>query len=154
MAYSVDASALIDAWEKWYSPSHHPSLWSKIEILAQKGGFNVPDLVIEELGDKDDDVYKWCKDRESIIKFESGKRVQKNVAEIVNEYKNLDQGDGQKNSADPFVIAVAMENGSTVITHENPTNNLSGPRIPDVCRDIGVEWVRFPEVFKREGWQF
>lgn len=154
MAYAVDASALIDAWRKWYSPSHHPSLWSKVETLASKGAFQVPDIVLEELDEKDDEVHEWCKDRESILKVESGSNVQKNVRKIVNAYENLTQGDGKKNSADPFVIALAMQNGSTVVTHEEPTGDLKGPRIPDICRAEGLDWIRFPGVFEREGWQF
>lgn len=152
--YSVDASAIIDAWWLWYSPSHHPSLWNKLEYLASVGKFEVPGLVLEEIDEKDDEVSDWCKDRESILRVDSGKEVQSNVRELVARYPNLTQGDGDKNSADPFVIALAMHRRSTVVTHEEPTGDLTGPRIPDVCNDVGLEWTKLPGVFERENWEF
>ena len=114
----------------------------------------VSDLVLEELNEKEDEVYKWCDEREGILKVDSGQDIQDNVREIVSRYPNLTQGDGKKNSADPFVIALAMHNRSVVVTHEKPTGSLSGPRIPDVCSDLGLEWTRLPGVFEKEGWQF
>lgn len=41
----------------------------------------------------------------------------------------------KKNSADPFVIALAKQEHCKVVTEEVPSRNSKSPKIPDVCNE-------------------
>jgi len=51
---------------------------------------------------------------------------------------------------DPFVIAVARAKTFTVISGENATRKLEAPRIPDVCDDLGIRWIRMLDFFREQ----
>jgi len=52
--------------------------------------------------------------------------------------------------ADPFVVALATERDLTVLCAER--SKPSKPRIPDVCRELGIDCIGLVELFRREGW--
>ena len=57
--------------------------------------------------------------------------------------------------ADPWVIALAMQyQHGVVVTEEQPTGDLANPKIPDVCKDLGVEWLTIAGLVKKENWVF
>lgn len=148
------SSALIDAWTKWYSPETIPHFWDKIEELARAGNLTLPDAVLLELSVKDDDLYKWCHERKDFICTPSIQEIQDLLKRIANNYPNLRGGSQNKNFADPFVIAVAEYYHCIVITHEEATGNLSGPRIPDICRDKMIRVMQFHHLIREQGWRF
>ena len=57
-----------------------------------------------------------------------------------------------RSGGDPFVIAVARVRNLVVITAENATGKLDVPRIPDVCADLGIRWIRMLEFFREQKW--
>jgi hypothetical protein len=153
--YVLDTSALIDAWTKWYSPLAIPRFWNNIEDLAERGGLIVPDAVIIELEAVDDDLYRWSKDREEIISRPTTSEIQDLVKAIAREYPNLRHaGVPGRNFADPVVIAVAEYNSGFVVTHENATGNINGPRIPDVCKAKGIAVMQMHHLVFEQGWKF
>lgn len=155
MIYSVDTSALVDAWRVWYPPDTHPSLWEKIDGIAREGRLFISDMVLEELHDRDDDLASWCDARETFLCCPSDIDVQESLREIINAHPNLGATiPGGKNFADPYVIAAARVRSAIVVSHEKRTNNLNGPKIPDVCRAYGIEYRRLPDVIRAEGWRF
>lgn len=56
--------------------------------------------------------------------------------------------------ADPFVIALAKARKASVLTDERPSNSLERPKIPDVCKVLGIECCRLSDVFERAGLTF
>jgi len=48
------------------------------------------------------------------------------------------------------VIAVARAKTFTVISGENATRKLEAPRIPDVCDDLGIRWIRMLDFFREQ----
>lgn len=155
MGYVLDTSALVDAWTKWYSPLTIPPFWDRIELLAQSGDLVIPDTVLLELEAVDDGIFRWCKDREAIICRPTTSEIQSIVTNISTIYPNLRHaGAPGRNLADPVVIALAEYLSFMVVTHENATGNLNGPRIPDVCRDKGIRVMQFHHLVSEEGWVF
>lgn len=155
MIYSVDTSALVDAWRRWYPPDTHPSLWVNIDAVAQEGRLFISDMVLEELYERDDELASWCDEREPFLCQPSDDAVQEVLREVINAHPNLGATiPGGKNFADPYVIAAAHVRSATVISHENRTGNLNGPKIPDVCRVYGIEYRRLPDLIRAEGWRF
>jgi hypothetical protein len=155
MGYVLDTSALVDAWSKWYSPQSIPRFWERLEELGQSGLVTIPDAVLFELQKIDDDLYRWCKDRENIIVAPTTPEVQVLVKAISTSYPNLlYAGTPGKNFADPIVIALAEYKKYAVVTHEKMTGNLNGPRIPDVCKAKGIRVMQVHLLVLEQGWKF
>lgn len=67
MPYSLDTSSILDAWVRRYPPDVVPSLWKNMDDAIRKGEIFAIEEVLRELQRKDDDVYKWVKEREEMI---------------------------------------------------------------------------------------
>jgi hypothetical protein len=155
VGYVLDTSALVDSWTKWYSPQSIPPFWVRLERLAQSGTATFPDAVLLELQVIDDGLYRWCKQRENIIVTPTTPEIQVLVTAISTDYPNLQHaGAPGRNLADPVVIALAEHKGYAVVTHENATGNLNGPKIPDVCRAKGIRVMQIHHLVFEQGWTF
>ncbi len=155
MLYVVDTNVLIDAWTKWYAPEVIPPFWINVENLAETGRLTIPEPVLWELEEQDDDLYRWCKMRESVLVTPSSAEIQSRVQMIANKYPNLcGRAPQSKNHADPFVIALASYFSCTLVTHEQATGNLQGPRIPDVCKAEGLRAIQLYRLIQEQHWRF
>lgn len=125
-----------------------PSLWGKIGELMEQGTIISSQEVYDELLIGSDDLGKWAENRKESF-FQSSVPVQQKVREILATYRGLVEGGKKKNSADPFVIALADIEHCTVVTEEVRTRNLKSPKIPDVCDIFSIECVDFV-TFARE----
>ena len=112
MKYSLDTNVLIDAWREWYSTTSHPTFWERLEKLAENGQLKISDTVLWELEEVEGDTLtEWCKEREEVLCHPSDSMIQKSVRELGIRYANfVNSAFGAKNFADPFVVAVAMQN--------------------------------------------
>jgi len=155
MLYVIDTSALIDAWTKWYSLKSIPPFWQNLESLAREEKATIPDAVLLELEEQDDDLHRWCQERKEYLCTPTTDDVQRIINEISNRYRNLRRaGIPSRNFADPVVIAVAIYLNSAVVTHEHATGNINGPKMPDVCRDRGIRVVQIHQIISEQGWVF
>jgi hypothetical protein len=59
-----------------------------------------------------------------------------------------------RSGADPFVIALAMVHGGTVVTEETLSRNLTKPRIPDVCDAMGIPRLNLLGFVQAPSWVF
>ena len=154
MKYSIDTSAILDGWSRYYPPDVFPDLWDKrLDHLIAKGALRATEMVLQELERKHDEVYQWAKQRDALF-IPINEEIQTHVSEILTKSPRLiDERSGRSN-ADPFVIALARMNGCAVLTGEKPTNRPNRPKIPDVCDAFGIRWLSILEVFRQEGWTF
>lgn len=95
-----------------------------------------------------DDLEKWAKSRKECF-VPSSVPVQQEVRAILATHRGLVEGGTKKNSADPFVIALAKQEHCKVVTEEVRTRNEKAPKIPDVCDAYQVECIDFVH-FARE----
>lgn len=153
MSYSVDTSALTEAWVRSYPPDVFPSLWHHLEELVKKRRLLAVDEVLHELERKDDDLYQWClaKKKKMFILLGRNQQIQRRAARIINQFASLINPSNPRGGADPFVIALAAEWELTVVTGER--SKPSKPKIPDVCRELGIPCISLVELFKNEGWK-
>ncbi|MFN8657688.1 MAG: DUF4411 family protein [Candidatus Obscuribacterales bacterium] len=153
MRYSADTSFFLNGWNKYYPPDNFPSIWTKIESLIAAGDLQATIEVKEELERQDDEIFSWAKNQRNLfVPLDIG--IQNKIAEILTQFPNLAKAGTTKSKADPFVIALAEIHSCTVITDENMNEKLHNPKIPLVCRERGVDCIKFVELIRRENWSF
>jgi hypothetical protein len=155
--YSIDTSAILDAWVRHYPLDLFPSFWNKFRLLVEtKEGIAI-ELISHELKAKDDGCYDWFKVNNLINFFvDISPPVETRVTEILknpNYQKLVDDRKGTY-SADPFVIALAIEEHLIVVTGERASNNILKPNIPDVCNSIGIDCINILRLMRIEKWSF
>ncbi len=155
--YSIDTSALIDWWVRYYPPAAFPGLIPRIEQLIEDKRLRASREVKDELEPRNDDCYQWSKAQPELF-VDSDDSIQEVVAELMQQYFNPGKPDKGIGGADPFVIALAAIQNPTpwvIVTGEKP-GSIENPKIPWVCKSFHphpIRTVSFLELIKEEGWQ-
>jgi hypothetical protein len=147
--YSLDSDAIINAWRD-YPIENFPKIWDWVESLGTNEIGGMSEVVFKELERGGDECFEWFKKRRELFVHPSGQEVQAQVQRLVTTYNNFGLVTG-KNEGDPFVIALAIVKNAIVVTNESPSNNMNGPKIPDICRAEDITRIKFVEVITREG---
>lgn len=154
--YSIDTSALVDWWTRYYPPATFPTLQSRIEDLIAEGRLRASREVLTEIERQDDDLCKWAKATSDFF-VESDVAIQKYAKTLINDYHNAAKPQKGINGADAFVIALAACNSPPwfVVACENP-GSAENPKIPYVCNRASprVEVINFLQFIAKEGWKF
>lgn len=153
MPFSLDTSGILDAWVRFYPPDVFPTIWSQMDESAKKGEIFVVEEVLRELEKKDDGIHKWVKQREAIV-VPIDDEVQKRVVEIMFKYGRLVDTKKNRSVGDPWVVALALVRGLTVVTGEKASGNLAKPKIPDVCKDLSLSCIEMVDFFRKQGWRW
>ena len=124
-----------------------------MDAAAERGDIFVVDEVVRELERKDDDVLKWVKKHDSMI-VRIDAEIQRYVVEIMSSHTRLVDSKKNRSGADPWVIALARAKSLTVVTAEKATGSPAKPKIPDVCKDLGIVSVSVIDFFRRQGWRW
>lgn len=151
MAYSIDTSAFLDAWVRFYPPDVFPGVWEQMDRAGKDSTLKASDEVLRELGKKDDGAHDWVKARTEMI-VQLNPEIERHVQEIMGRYPRLVDSKKGRSVGDPFVIAVARARNLTVITGETASGRIDVPRIPDVCNDLGIRCVRVLDFFREQKW--
>ncbi|HIH48625.1 DUF4411 family protein [Candidatus Woesearchaeota archaeon] len=158
--YIIDSSSLIEL-NKHNAMDVYVSVWKNISELIQNDRLIAPREVLNEIKDYDDSLAGWAKKQKKLFKAPTVKQVQI-VQEILKNYPSLVDVSA-KHSADPWVIALAIELASQfqqtliqikriVVTEEKIRGNRI--KIPYVCNQKAVECIDIVEMFRTEGWKF
>lgn len=166
LIYSIDTSALIFL-DREYSYDVFPALWDNHIIgLIEEGRLIASEEVKEELKRGDDELYDWISNNCSQMFIKTNDVIMSQVAQLLVQYPNLVNSDKpSKDQADPFVIALAIEAPNiceevcdepdcVVVTYEQKTGNMNGPKMPDVCQACQIKVIKLIDIFKYEGWKF
>lgn len=154
MKYSIDTSAILDGWRRYYPPDVFPAVWRGFDDLIKQGHLRASEEVLVELKKRDDEVYEWAKKRKAQMFVPIDVSTQERVIVILDHHEKLVDTRRNRSAADPFVIALAMVEGCKVVTGEKATNSADRPNIPDVCGALGVPCIELLELFRLEGWKF
>jgi hypothetical protein len=155
--YSIDTSAILDAWVRYYPLDLFPSFWDKFRLLVESKDGIAIELIGHELKTKDDGCFKWFRDNNIGSFFvEITAPIEEKVTDLLKDtnYQKLVADRKGAYSADPFVIALAIVENLTVVTGERATNNILKPRIPDVCNSIGINCINVLDLMRIERWSF
>lgn len=125
-----------------------PTLWNIIGEQMEKGVIISSREVYDELMIGGDELKDWAKIHKECF-LPSTVELQNSVREILSVHRGLVEGGRKKNSADPFVIALAKQKQCKVVTEETRNGNPNSPKIPDVCDHYKIECIDFV-TFARE----
>ena len=123
-----------------------------MDSSARSGEIFVIEEVVRELERKDDEVLKWVKEHHSMV-VPVDTTVLSHLATLMAKHGSLVDPRRNKSVCDPWVIALAMARGLTVVTAEKTSGNLKKPKIPDVCKDLHVPCLEVVEFFRMQGWR-
>jgi len=151
--YSIDTSALLDGWIRFYPPDRFPPLWKKFKELIDLDILKATEIVKMELEKKDDEVLGWAKSNSNLF-IPLDDQIQIKATEILDRFPRLVDTRSNRTYADPFVIALAQIEDLIVITGEHLAGNLEKPNIPDICRHFNIEFINLLELMRREDWIF
>jgi hypothetical protein len=154
LKYSIDTSAILDGWRRYYPRDVFPVVWMRLEGLIEEGDLQASHEVLIELEKRDDEVHAWAKDRKEGMFVQIDDEQQVCVASILKDHEKLVDTRRNRSAADPFVIALAEVTGCAVVTGEKGTGSLDRPNIPDVCKVRGVRCLGLLELFREQGWRF
>lgn len=151
--YSFDTSAILNGRRDLFRPTVFQTLWAQIEDAIAAGQIRSVDEVQRELARRDDDARQWA-DAQTDLFVPLELPIQQSAKQILSVHPRLVGQGGRRSAADPFVIALAMVRNGTVVTEETARGNLTSPRIPDVCADLGVPCLNLMEYIEAQGWTF
>lgn len=151
--HSFDTSVWINGRRDLFPPDIFVTLWQRVEEAIESGLVRSIDVVRDELSKRDDATKAWATSRADLF-LELGEGVQRATSEVLRQHPKLMGAGGGRNMADPFVVALAQVRSGTVVTEETPTNNLTKPRIPDVCAALNVPCLNLVGFIKSQGWTF
>jgi rRNA-processing protein FCF1 len=143
--YCLDTNVLIQAWQKYYSPSICPSYWEVLNNLGIQDRIFIPKAVFEEITRTEDDLSKWIKTSNIPVR-ELNASVTKCLSNIYAAnpvHRFLVDNIKQRSLADPWVIAHAMSEDACVVTKEEKVTavNTDKIKIPNVCENMKVRCI-------------
>jgi hypothetical protein len=152
-SYTFDASTVIQLG-RFYPRNIFGGLWESVEALVIDGRGFIPKQVLIELERWADDLHPWAKGLPGFVEEACADEIAC-VAEISAAHPGWVMG--EKNEADPWVVANAKHYDRLVVTEEKakgaftPDHNL---RIPNVAAEHDRVCMNLFGLAEREGWTF
>ena len=129
-----------------------PSVWENVEGLIKKGRLTSCWQVLEEVRRGDDELVAWCENRKDVL-LNMDRHINQ-VHEIIGKHPKLVNPNAKPDTADPYLIALAMSYkplgyNPVIVTEENQQQS----HIPHVAKKHGVESCGLMEMFQNEEWE-
>lgn len=161
--YILDANVFIEAKRYTYPFDVFPGFWEWLDQEYEKKNLLSIKPIYDELTAGDDDLSQWTKERKDtdwFVKVDD-EETQKNYSKIAswavdpaNNFKNTAYEDFL-NVADSWIVAKAISENATVVTHEVYQENCKKRiLIPNVCRAFGVPYINTIELIRKTGARF
>lgn len=165
MAYLIDSDVLIEASQRHYGFDFCPGFWDWLVDAQLVGDVLSVAKVGEELRDGDDELAVWAEEQGATFFAPPDVDTQRAMVRVAAHATNM-RVNGQPytqgaiseflNCGDYYLIAHALAHGHKVVTHEKghyagQQASLKKLKIPDVCRDLGIECVSPYDMLRRSG---
>ena len=146
MTYILDTNVFIEANNRYYGLDFCPQFWQWIDKHHSLGNMCSIRPVYDELKSYGDNLSDWVKGNNAYFHPITDDIYQQNLARITNFCVSNYDMSNQKNltfldSADPWLIAKAMADGSTIVTHEKYAQQAKKILIPNLCHEFGVDYM-------------
>ena len=156
--YSLDANALIQAWQKYYPRDFCPGYWDALDSLGAQQRIFVAEEVYSEIVRTEDDLCVWLKaSRIPVHKIsEDVTKCLKQIYDTDPSHRLLVDSTKGRSLADPWVIAHAMSAKGVVVTKEEKVTAVNSNRIkiPNVCDNMGIKWINDFDFIREVGLVF
>lgn len=150
--YVVDTDIWIRIWRN-HPPDIFVNLWRQLDAAIAAGQIRSPEEVLHELERGTDDLAEFLEQRTGLF-APLDETLMTSVAEVQAQCADLADEEGERNRADPFVVALARVLNGTVVTGEQPRRDPNRRRkIPDACNHFGVPWSDWFAFLREVGWQ-
>lgn len=156
--YLLDANVFITANRLHYGMDFCPAFWEWVEANNASGRVFSIERVGDEVMALEDELSGWAAKRGeafflpttpsemaalgTVSTWASGQRYDTSA---VDTFLRV---------ADFYLVAQALANKHTVVTHEVPSASLKKIKIPDACIGVGVKYVTPYEMLRREHARF
>lgn len=153
--YSIDTNSLMDWQARYYPIDVFAGLVVRMDALVASGRMLAAELVREEAAAVGTaGLIQWVQTNSGI--FVPTASLLMDSLSIQNQFTGLRDPKAEYEEADPYVIALAQQNGGIVVTQETPAAEKNRPRrthfIPDVCRELGIPCISLLGMMRREKW--
>lgn len=157
--YCLDSNVFIEAYRGYYSMDLVPVFWDWLDKQIKGNAIFCCENVFHEIGDLDDELGEWFKERkstsintpisDSIIKVYSA------IADHVQRKYKFEHAKIFLEGADGWVIAMAKVENAIVVTNERHAGlNAYKVKIPNICDDFDVEVIKPIEMMRALGAKF
>lgn len=156
MAYLLDANVFIQARNLQYGFDFCPAFWDWLDVKHAAGELFSIQQVRDEL--LDDEIRDWAEGRAEGFFLPPD-------ADVLSVFPRLSQwanGHGFRpaavstflQAADYWLVAHAAAHGHVLVTHEQPSNEISRIKIPNACVAMGVQFMNPYQMLRRERARF
>jgi hypothetical protein len=152
MKYIFDSGPFIDC--RYYFPNIFKTYWCKLNQLAHDKNILSVKEVYNEILRGSDIISEWADKNKEIFEKPTSDEFSI-VSEILSNHRELIRAmniSGGTPVADPFIIAKAKVNNLIVVTQETYRENAH--KIPNICKELGVEYMSLEKFMNSEGWEF
>ncbi len=158
MAYLLDANIFIQAQNLHYGFDFHPGFWDWLEKQHESGGL----LSIKEVGNEltafGDELSGWALARPDSF-FAAPNEAVLAAAQEVSMWVTHQQYEPAAIShflgvADFWLVAKALAEKHTIVTHEIASASVRKIKIPNVCLGVNVEYTAPHVMLRREHARF
>jgi len=160
LIFCFDTSAFVDVHR--HLVRLIPQLYPELDKLFNSGRLISHKIVFQEIttrSKKPDSLTKWILPKEAFFKDISLQQTLL-VSEIVQQFPALIHYNKEKDDADPWLIALVLEQRSTpnlfsnlqdfaIVSNESA---LIPNRLPDACKHYSIKHLDLPDFFKANGW--
>ncbi len=161
LIFCFDTSAFVDIHR--HLARLIPQLYPEMDKLFNSGRLISHKFVFQEIvtqSKKPDSLTKWIRPKEAFFKDISIQQALI-VSEIVKKFPTLIHYNKEKDDADPWLIALVLEQRSTPslfsalqeFTIVSAESTLISGRLPDACKYYSIKHLDLPGFFKANGWQ-
>jgi hypothetical protein len=161
--FCIDSSSFIYL-HRYYPPAFSKDIWEEFEQLFSDGRIISHKIVFEELtvkSKKPDALTNWIVSKKQYFKGFTFTQA-KFVSKIINEFPGLIDHSREKDEADPWLIALALEEQSQInlfdpdrkIIVVSEENKEKPQKIPAVCKRFGLDHLSLLEFYNYHGWIF
>lgn len=153
MNHTLDTNILIGLVQR-YPRDIFPALWNNLETSVRAGHTCICEAILREVHRGGDELYDWARDLPGFVCAVTETELV-TVAEIAAAHPRWVRG--HLNEADPFIIAHAKTEGSTVVTEENrkgPGTEERNQKIPNIAEEHDVPTATFFAFVRHQGWTF
>lgn len=153
MKFTLDTNILIGLGQR-YPRDIFPTVWDRLEDTVAAGESCVGEAILHELRRGGDDLHGWARALPRFVCAASRGEFAI-VAEIGRAHPGWVRGD--RNGADPFLIAHARLDQRTTVTEERRAGRGVSDRnqkIPNIAAEHGVPTVTFFDFLRVHNWRF